>query len=90
MPTPVDNTSQRLQKGTKITHKVHRSGNSIKVPPSTNTNPGMSNFRDLGYTELNSAVPPKVQSISMEETVENNDPEKRWKEQINQYFTVEI
>lgn len=52
------------------------------------TNPGMLNFRDLGYKELNNAVPPKVQSISMEETVEKSDPKKKRKQQINPYITA--
>ena len=58
------------------------------MPPRTNTNPGMLNFRDLGYKELNNAVPPKVQSISMEETVEKSDPKKKRKQQINPYITA--
>ena len=44
------------------------------MAPRTNTNPGTLNFKDLGYSELNSAVPPNVQSISTDETAENNDP----------------
>ena len=48
----------------------------------------MLNFRDLGYKELNNAVPPKVQSISMEETVEKSDPKKKRKQQINPYITA--
>ena len=79
---------QQLKNNTEWTHKVHSSGSSIKVPPRTNTNPGMLNFRDLGYKELNNAVPPKVQSISMEETVEKSDPKKKRKQQINPYITA--
>ena len=47
------------------------------MAPRTNTNPGTSNFNDLGYSELNRAVPPNVHSISTEETAENKEPETK-------------
>lgn len=51
------------------------------MAPRTKTNPGTLNFNDLGYNELNRAVPPNVHSISTEETAENNEPEtKKWRD----------
>ena len=58
-----------------FTHKLEKKGNNIKIAPRTKTNPGTLNFNDLGYSELNRAVPPSVHSISTEETAENNEPE---------------
>ena len=58
-----------------FTHKLEKKGNNIKIAPRTKTNPGTLNFNDLGYSELNRAVPPNVHSISIEETAENNEPE---------------
>lgn len=59
----------------RFTHKLEKKGNNIKIAPRTKTNPGTLNFNDLGYSELNRAVPPIVHSISTEETAENNEPE---------------
>jgi len=47
------------------------------MAPRTKTKPGTLNFNDLGYSELNRAVPANVHSISTEETAENNEPETK-------------
>jgi len=47
------------------------------MAPSTKTKPGTLNFNDLGYSELNRAVPANVHNISTEETAENNEPETK-------------
>ena len=54
-------------------------GNNRKMPAKKKTNPGKSNFKDLGYNEFNMAVPANVQSISTDETAENSEPKNKEK-----------
>ena len=54
------------------------------MPTKNKTNPGALNFNDFGYNEFNMAVPTTVQSISTDETTENNEPENEKKTYVTQ------